>query len=178
MDMTEEARGTRLAERVAHAAVAAWIVWVVNASAAAVRGIGFTEQFTEHVAWWQYALFAGLVVVRPVAARSLTPVLVGPGRDLRPTGAAARLGALLAVLAATVVAVGLLTLAIGTLVEGDRPSRLLSAAGGHLTGAPFLVLAGAMAAFAFLSPAVWPVVPLGRLGGRGVRRGGIRRGTR
>lgn len=141
------------------------------------RGIGFTEQFTEHVAWGQYALFAGLVVVRPVAARSLTPVLVGPGRDLRPTGAAARLGALLAVLAATVVAVDLLTLAIGTLVEGDRPSRLL-AAGGHLTGAPFLVLAGAMAAFAFLSPAVWPVVPLGRLGGRGVRRGGIRRGTR
>lgn len=119
--MTEEARGTRLAERVAHAAVAAWIVWVVNASAAAVRGIGLTEQFTEHVAWWQYALFAGLVVVRPVAARSLTPVLVGPGRDLRPTGAAARLGALLAVLAATVVAVGLLTLAIGTLVEETVP---------------------------------------------------------
>ncbi|MGW6284178.1 hypothetical protein [Streptomyces sp. NPDC055107] len=172
--MTEEARGARIADRVAHAAVAAWIVWVVNASAAAVRGIGFAEQFTEHVAWWQYALFAGLVVVRPVAARSLTPVLVGPDLDLRPTGAAARLGALLAVLTATVVAVGLLTLAAGTLVEGDRPSRLLSAAGDHLTGAPSLVLAGAMAAFALLSPAVWPVVPLGRLG----RRGGTSRGTR
>ncbi|MFJ5046774.1 hypothetical protein [Streptomyces sp. NPDC088719] len=174
MDTTEDAPGARLADRVAHAAFAAWLVWVVNASAAAVRGIGFAEQLTEHVAWWQYALFAWLVVVRPVAARSLTPVLVGPDLDLRPTGAAARLGALLALLAATVVAVGLLTLAVGTLFEGDRPSRLLSAVGDHLTGVPFLVLAGAMAAFAFLSPAVWPVVPLGRLG----RRGGASRGTR
>ncbi|MEU5287525.1 hypothetical protein N7925_13515 [Streptomyces sp. CA-278952] len=105
--MTAEVRGARLAHRVAHAAVTAWVVWVVNASAAAVRGIGPAEQFTEHVAWWQYALFAGLVVVHPVAARSLTPVLVGPDRDLRPAGAAARPAALLAVLAATVVAVGL-----------------------------------------------------------------------
>ncbi|MGQ4714949.1 hypothetical protein ACUN22_14810 [Streptomyces anulatus] len=176
--MAEEARGARLADRVAHAAVTAWIVWVVNASAAAFRGIGLAEQFTEHVAWWQYALFAGLVVIRPVAARSLTPVLVGPDRDLRPAGPVARLGTLLAVLAATVVAVGLLTVAVGTLVEGDRLSRLLSAVGGHLTGVPFLVLAGAVAAFAFLSPAVWPVVSLGRLGRRGTGRGAIRRGTR
>ncbi|MDX3504892.1 hypothetical protein PV689_23485 [Streptomyces sp. ATCC51928] len=168
MDTTEEARGARLADRVAHAAVTAWIVWVVNTSAAAVRGIGIAEQFTEHVAWWQYALFAGLVVIRPVAARSLTPVLVGPDRDLRPAGPAARLGSLLAVLAATVVAVGLLTLAVGVLTEGDRPARLLSAVGDHLTGVPSLVLAGATAAFAFLSPAVWPVVPLGR--GRRERR--------
>lgn len=86
METTEEARGARLANRVAHAAVTAWIVWVVNTSAAAVRGIGLAEQFTEHVAWWQFALFAGLVVIRPVAARSLTPVLVGPDRDLRPAG--------------------------------------------------------------------------------------------
>ncbi|MFH9237053.1 hypothetical protein ACH4KO_05700 [Streptomyces anulatus] len=48
--MTEEARGARLADRVAHAAVTAWIVWVVNASAADVGGIGLAEQFTEHVA--------------------------------------------------------------------------------------------------------------------------------
>ncbi|MFH9237054.1 hypothetical protein ACH4KO_05695 [Streptomyces anulatus] len=93
-------------------------------------------------------------------------MLVGPDRDLRPAGAAARLATLLAVLAATVVAVGLLTMAVGTLVEGDRPSRLLSAVGDHLTGVPFLVLAGAVTAFAFLSPAVWPVVRLGRRGTR------------
>ncbi|MFD7384136.1 MULTISPECIES: hypothetical protein [Streptomyces] len=162
MDTTEEAPGARLANRVAHAAVTAWIVWVVNTSAAAVRGVGLAEQFTEYVAWWQFALYAGLVVIRPVAARSLTPVLVGPDRDLRPTGPAARLGALLAVVAATAVAVGVLTLAVGVLVEGDRPARLLSAVGDHLTGAPALVLAGATAAFAFLSPAVWPVLPLRR----------------
>ncbi|MFC8621161.1 hypothetical protein [Streptomyces anulatus] len=174
MDTTEEAPGARLANRVAHAAVTAWIVWVVNTSAAAVRGVGLAEQFTEHVAWWQYALFAGLVVIRPVAARSLTPVLVGPDRDLRPAGPAARLGALLAVLAATVVAVGLLTLAVGILNEGDRPARLLSAVGDGLTGAPSLVLAGATAAFAFLSPAVWPVVPFGRdrRAGGGLRQSG------
>ncbi|MFI1246195.1 hypothetical protein ACH4TY_05715 [Streptomyces anulatus] len=105
-------------------------------------------------------------------------MLVGPDRDLRPAGAAARPATLLAVLAATVVAVALLTVAGGTLVVGDRPSRLLSAVGDHLTGVPFLVLAGAVAAFAFLSPAVWPVVSLGRLGRRGTGRGVISRGTR
>lgn len=88
----------------------------------------------------RYALFAGLVLVRPAAGRSLTPVLVGPDRDLRPAGAAARPATLLA---ATAVAVALLTVAVGTLVVGDRPSRLLSAVGDHLTGVPFLVLAGA-----------------------------------
>ncbi|MFJ9106783.1 hypothetical protein [Streptomyces sp. NPDC102283] len=162
MDTTEEASGARLANRVAHAAVTAWIVWVVNTSAAAVRGIGLAEQFSEHVSRWEYALFAGLVVIRPVVARSLTPVLVGPDRDLRPAGRAARLRALLVVLAASAAAVGLLTLAVGVLVGGRPPARLLSAVGDHLTGAPSLVLAGAAAAFAFLPPAVWPVVPFGR----------------
>ncbi|WP_329158543.1 hypothetical protein OHA63_22360 [Streptomyces anulatus] len=70
-------------------------------------------------------------------------MLVGPDRDLRPAGAAARPATLLAVLAATVVAVALLTVAGGTLVVGDRPSRLLSTVGDHLTGVSFLVLAGA-----------------------------------
>ncbi|PCG86887.1 hypothetical protein CIB93_06685 [Streptomyces sp. WZ.A104] len=170
MDTTERARGARLANRMAHAAATAWIVWVVLSSAAAVRGIGLAEQIADHVTWWQYVLFAGLVVVRPFAAPSLTPVLVGPDRDLRPAGMAARLGTLLAVLAATVVAVGLLTLAVGTLVEGAPPGRLLSAVGDYLTGVPFLVMAGAVTAFALLSPVVWPVVPSGRDGRERPRR--------
>ncbi|WP_031508763.1 hypothetical protein [Streptomyces megasporus] len=152
--------GPRPASRVAFSLAFLWAILMLAASNTIATGSSWAEVFGQ-IGVLQWVLYAWLVIGFPLlGADVMSADLIPRERDIRARGRWDRVRCFVLLLGASVLALFVL----GVLL-GDRPwDARLAGFTGFLASPVFVTLALLYAAYAFLSPVLWPT------GARVVRR--------
>lgn len=151
--------GPRPASRVAFSLVFLWVIVMLAASNTISTGSSWAEVVGQ-IGVLQWVLYAWLVIGFPLLGGEVFPDLVPRERDIRARGWWDRVRCLALLLGASVLALFVL----GVLL-GERPwDARLAGFTGFLVSPVFVTLALLYAAYALLSPVLWPT------GARVVRR--------